>query len=251
MEKACSLCDRPEYARGLCSRHYQHARRHGELPHQPVRTCAECSEPMHGKTARARYCSQQCKEKARQRDRRAAALAEAGERRCLNCQIVIPEHVTLKAKCCSRECGIAWENTKRADEKRTQLLAMRGPCPGCGGPIPEENSGRWKYCSTACKRRAHSARWRIRSPHYMRQYLYGLSQERYEAMMAEQDSRCAICGSPDWPAAKDQGRPRVDHDHATRKVRGLLCDFCNRGLGMFDEDPARLRAAAEYLEKNG
>jgi hypothetical protein len=65
-------------------------------------------------------------------------------------------------------------------------------------------------------------------------------------MLAAQDERCAICRSPDWPG-KDS-RPHVDHDHETGRVRGLLCGLCNNGLGQFKDDPARLRAAADYLE---
>jgi predicted nucleic acid-binding Zn ribbon protein len=161
--------------------------------------------------------------------------------------MLIPPEVTLKAKCCSRECGIAYQNRKRAEEKRAKLLAERGPCPGCGGEIPPEKSGRWKYCSTACKRRVMSARWRERAPHYMRQYLYGISQAEYEAKLAEQDGRCAICRSDEWPG-KDN-RPQTDHDHVTGRFRGILCGNCNNGLGMFDEDAARLRAAADYLNR--
>jgi hypothetical protein len=80
----------------------------------------------------------------------------------------------------------------------------------------------------------------------MRQYLYGLSRERFEALLAEQGGGCAICHTADWPG-KDN-RPHVDHDHATGNVRGILCGGCNNGLGNFADDPARLRAAADYLE---
>jgi len=85
-----------------------------------------------------------------------------------------------------------------------------------------------------------------KSPHYMRQYLYGITKDEYEAMLAGQDGRCAIC-RVDTPGGK--GGWHVDHDHDTKVIRGLLCHHCNIGVGQFKDDPEILRAAADYLER--
>lgn len=68
---------------------------------------------------------------------------------------------------------------------------------------------------------------------------------KYDEMLNSQDSRCAICGSPD--PGKGNRFFCVDHDHLTGKIRGLLCNNCNRGLGTFEDDPHRLIEAANYL----
>jgi hypothetical protein len=41
----------------------------------------------------------------------------------------------------------------------------------------------------------------------------------------------------------------LDHEHAGGKVRAILCLSCNQGIGKFRDDPAILRAAAEYLQR--
>lgn len=72
--------------------------------------------------------------------------------------------------------------------------------------------------------------------------VYGLPPGSYDAMMAAQDNACAICRGP------FTGVAHVDHEHGSQIVRGLLCANCNRGVGMFRDQPERLRAAAAYLE---
>jgi len=52
-------------------------------------------------------------------------------------------------------------------------------------------------------------------------------------------TQCVICGSEE--------KLVVDHDHRTGKIRGLLCNHCNRGLGHFRDDPTLLEFAAQYL----
>jgi Recombination endonuclease VII len=71
---------------------------------------------------------------------------------------------------------------------------------------------------------------------------YGLTREGYDRMLAQQHGACAICKQ------KSQATLCIDHDHSTGQVRGLLCRKCNAGLGLFDDSPCRLRAAAAYLE---
>lgn len=75
---------------------------------------------------------------------------------------------------------------------------------------------------------------------------YGLTAEEYEAVVA--DNRCAVCGSSE--RRKGHETLYVDHDHATGVVRGLLCHACNLTLGNAKDDPARLRALADYLERS-
>jgi hypothetical protein len=85
---------------------------------------------------------------------------------------------------------------------------------------------------------------------YQRDYhrrRYGLSKQDYARMVEAQSGRCVICGLLPKPRPNSAGVLVVDHDHATGNVRGLLCGKCNTALGMMDDDPTRLEAAACYL----
>jgi len=68
-----------------------------------------------------------------------------------------------------------------------------------------------------------------------------LTWEQFLRKLANQGYKCAICKEPIGEEA------HVDHDHATEKVRGLLCSRCNVGMGGFNDDPELLRVAARYL----
>lgn len=81
---------------------------------------------------------------------------------------------------------------------------------------------------------------------------YGITVEDYDRMLAEQNGVCAICRQ-DEPTAHGRTGTRfrlsVDHDHETGRVRGLLCQKCNRAIGLLNDDPDRLAAAIAYLRK--
>lgn len=119
-------------------------------------------------------------------------------------------------------------------------MTARGLCASC-----YQRDRRKKV--TPEQQRAWQQRHRERHPDYTRRKTlrlrYNLTLEGLAAMRDRQDGRCAICQEP-LPEKYD-----IDHDHATGRVRGLLCGPCNRGLGSFRDDTARLRAAVAYLER--
>lgn len=80
---------------------------------------------------------------------------------------------------------------------------------------------------------------------------YGITIEQVNEMAKQQDGVCAICQQV--PRKRDSRSDKVmdfciDHSHVTNKVRALLCDRCNRAIGMFEDSPSLLRAAAAYLD---
>lgn len=79
---------------------------------------------------------------------------------------------------------------------------------------------------------------------------FKITGEEYARLLSDQGGGCAVCGRKETHAyasgkLKDLS---VDHDHATGKVRGLLCFNHNQGIGRFQDSPILLRAAADYLD---
>ena len=70
-------------------------------------------------------------------------------------------------------------------------------------------------------------------------------------MLVAQKGACAICGGVEWGTANNGSpcAPLVDHDHATGRIRGLLCTHCNVALGAIRDDVGIARRLIEYLEE--
>jgi hypothetical protein len=102
--------------------------------------------------------------------------------------------VTYRGKPCS-ECG----NTERYSSN--YALTCRSRCH------PHPNQGQWNQRRVASK--------------------YGLTLDGWHELLIEQRGRCGICSRP-------MKKPHVDHDHATDRVRGLLCAACNWALHLID-----------------
>jgi Recombination endonuclease VII len=96
--------------------------------------------------------------------------------------------------------------------------------------------------------------WRKQNPDKQQTYRlktdYGISFEEYTEILAQQGGVCKICRQPEQLKTKN-GKVKllaVDHDHETDKIRGIICNGCNRAIGYIFNDPSIARAIAEYLE---
>ena len=150
-------------------------------------------------------------------------------------------------------------------------------CKDCAAPITQ-HAGRgrqWLRCE-ACRvqyqhdyNREYNREYRdARTPEqieaqaqYQReahlQKNYGIGIAKFDAMLAAQGGTCAVATCT--RTGTNDGRAlHVDHDHSCcpgerscgKCVRWLLCYQHNTGLGMFNDDPAELRAAADLLESH-
>jgi hypothetical protein len=146
-----------------------------------------------------------------------------------------------KNRFCSRIC------TARNSSKQT---AEPRECDVCKTVFIPRAAGREnRFCSAKCRNREAYLRNGIpeirgdRKEYYqnVRFKKYGLSPDDIRNMMDEQGGKCKIC---ECDITKEY---HIDHCHDVGKVRGLLCNKHNRGLGYFNHDPLLLMAAAEYL----
>ena len=135
-------------------------------------------------------------------------------------------------------------------------------CPKCGetksldsfSKNKSRRDGRDSWCR-ACKASGKKAAYKTDPTGRRKSHLksrYKITPEGYEDLLCLSDSRCMICGLPAVIQKERTGRFLcVDHDHETGKVRGLLCDLCNKGLGAFRDDLTLLRKATNYLSERG
>lgn len=117
-------------------------------------------------------------------------------------------------------------------------------CRQCGIDKP---AGNFYWLSTGriargqrCRQCWKETRDRGKHREYQLRYTYGIEPAEYDRLFKLQDGKCAICG-------KSEVKLCVDHDHKTDKVRGLLCDPCNRSIVIFDEDLERIYKVLDYL----
>lgn len=114
-----------------------------------------------------------------------------------------------------------------------------------------QKDGLHYYCKS-CKKSLEKI---YRTPEKNRKYnlkrSFGLNPEQYNEMLRDQKGVCAICKNPETTVRQNKVQSlSIDHDHLTGKIRGLLCNNCNRALGKFGDNINILKNAVRYLERH-
>ena len=109
----------------------------------------------------------------------------------------------------------------------------------------------FNYCSYNCyiknisKTKEHKLQ---RHKIHQKKHKYGLTEDQYYKMINDQENKCVIC-SYEFTNENRYSGSFVDHCHSTGKVRGLLCNRCNKSIGAFEDNISFLKRAIKYLQK--
>jgi hypothetical protein len=159
---------------------------------------------------------------------------------------VLPDGLSFYCLECNRQRNGEWYRRSRESMGRSVRDHSWIPdgfrwCPGCQQAVAHEDysrnsrqsAGFGSLCLRCHRRSSNEAYWKRR---------YGLTRAEVDALREEQGDACAVCGAA--------GPEHLDHDHQTGRIRALLCQRCNQGLGLLRDDPTVLRAAADYVEEH-
>lgn len=207
--------------------------------------------PMH--TGKCPECGRKHRKDLRGNDVRAQLLAE-GKKRCNKCGEIkdvssFSRNMTMKdgLQTYCKPCQVRATNEHKArtpDYAERHREAQRRYLTGeTQAQVPtviyEQASPPIGHCLA------------IRRSHLERKY--GISLDAYRALFEAQGGVCAICGEEDTSKPEFAGKLwslAVDHDHATGKVRALLCARCNWAIGLLRESPEIMENAAAYIREH-
>lgn len=151
---------------------------------------------------------------------------------------------------------------KEAIEKNSKWYFTGKSCPGGHTVERYTKSYECRECRKLAdhseRRKEYSKTWRKEHPNRGKETRkqdrmrleYGLSEDQYSQLLQKQNNQCAICKNPFKETGKHNEKAHIDHCHSTKKVRGLLCGYCNIGLGMLRDSLPIVHSAAKYLEES-
>lgn len=134
-------------------------------------------------------------------------------------------------------CALCLEKAREAKLVRSSSHKSRG----LPDPLDSRHGTVNGYKSYGC--RCEACRWALRDDKM--RYKYGIGADDFDTLLNSQGGVCAACGD-----AETTQRFRLDHDHTSGEVRGVLCHHCNVALGHLRDDPKRIDGLKDYLMRN-
>ena len=153
-------------------------------------------------------------------------------------------------------CAIHWNREQYGDCKNEcsqPASSSRGFCTNCnkrGGKPQTRRDGTCSKCNTKLNKDLRCPNCRkkeVKNNHLLRHY--GMTLDQWTNILTSQGGFCKIC-------SRDSKRFVVDHDHSCCSgkiscgncIRGIICENCNRALGLVSDSAAILNNMIKYLE---
>lgn len=126
-------------------------------------------------------------------------------------------------------------------------------CTCCGSIISRKAKyTKCRKCAGVARRANPDIDKHMYKRNWTLQKKYNITIDIFNAMLEKQEGKCAICGKqmslPTRSRGQDLDIAAVDHCHTTNVVRGILCNACNKGIGLLNDDIDVLQNAINYLK---
>ena len=134
-----------------------------------------------------------------------------------------------------------WRETNKIVNTYTTKSVESKKCHACGKMKPSSefsvSRGNKNGLNDKCKECLNP---------YRRLYPYNITKKEYDKMLEVQDNKCIICGV-EFNSQVKKTTPCIHHDHHTGEVKGILCNNCNLGFGMFKDDVELMQKALNFF----
>lgn len=148
---------------------------------------------------------------------------------------------------CENKYRKEWRRKKHGEqiplyERENLIKEGKNRCIKCDSVKPLSEFYKTDRINTGYKNTCKSC-IKIRERNSKIKRMYNISIDEYQILLNKQNNKCAICHTE-----FTNQKQCIDHDHNTEEVRGILCDSCNRGLGLLKDDPIIILRAVRYLK---
>ena len=189
--------------------------------------CAECGKEHrqridHANRSELNFCTKKCANIYNAKVNKGRPRGPRGKNKRVIEDLELVESGKIKGKVC-KKCG-EFKTFDQYHKSPTERFGYRSMC---------------KICRNS-ENRKHDRRYNLNSK-------YKMTIDDYDKILEKQIFSCAICGGKE--PKSNYGRFLIDHDHKNGKIRGLLCQPCNTGLGQFEDNIQKLNDAINYLNK--